>query len=106
MTNINITNEEKIHIKLAPKTKAGNPANIDGKAEYVVTEGDATVEPDEDGLGATLISGPTAGVSKITISADADVGEGVTTIEEEVSLNVIFPMATSLGMEVGEAQPK
>ncbi len=106
MTNINITNEQKVHIKLAPKTAAGGPANIDGKATFEVIEGDANVTADDDGLGAYLISGSNAGVSKIKVTADADLGEGVVPISEDISLNVIFPMATSLGMEVADAEPK
>ena len=46
------------------------------------------------------------GASQIKVSADADLGTGVTTLEELIDLNVVGASATSLGLVVEPAEPK
>lgn len=104
--DISITSEQKVHIKLNPVTATGKPTSLDGPATFNVESGSATVEPDADGLGATLISGDVAETSVVSISADADLGEGVTTITESINLIVTDPQASSLGLVVDAPQPK
>jgi len=104
--DISITSEQKVHIKLNPVTATGKPASLDGVATFTVSAGDATVEVDSDGLGATLISGDAAGTSVVDISADVDLSAGVTTITESINLIVTDPQASSLGLIVDAPQPK
>jgi hypothetical protein len=103
--DITISNEQKISVRLNPLTGAGNPATIDGPAAFNVESGDATVEPDADGLGAFIVSGA-VGASVIRVSADADLGDGVRTIDEVINLTVTNPEAVSLGLAAGTAEPK
>lgn len=105
MAEIAITSEQKVHVKLNPTTAAGSPSSLDGAATFAVESGDATVEPDADGLGAYLISGA-AGVSVISVSADADLGEGVVTITDSITLTVSDPFAANLGLVVDAPEPK
>lgn len=100
---ITITNEEKIQVTLAPTTAAGNPASLDGAPIWTVTEGDATLEVAEDGLSAFLVSGAADTNSKITVSADADLGEGVINITDTIDLAVVAAMASGLGLVIGTA---
>lgn len=58
-----------------------------------------------DGMSCYLISG-TVGNSKITVSADADLGEGVNTITDTIDLAVVSAQASSLGLVVGAAEAK
>lgn len=100
-----ITNEQKIQFTLQPKTAAGNPAQVDttnNKPTWDVTEGDATLEVSEDGLSCTAISGEGNVVSRIKVTADADLGEGVQTIEDEITLTVVPAGASNLGIGAGE----
>lgn len=106
MVEVKITNEQKVKVTLAPKTATGNPATLDGKPSWEVTEGDATVAVDEDGMGAFLISGDSASESKIMVSADADLGEGVETVSQEISLVVTLANASDLGLSVGTPEAK
>ncbi len=101
MTEKKITTLQKVHVKINPSDSNQNPAAIDGPVTFEVTQGDATVEPDEDGKGAFLVSG-SAMENKIKVSADADLGSGVETISDEISLVVENPKATSLGMSFDE----
>jgi hypothetical protein len=100
---ITITNEEKVQVTLAPTTAAGNAATLDGVPTWKVIEGDATLEVAEDGMSAFLVSGAADTNSKIEVSADADLGEGVVSLVDTVDLAVVLASASALGMVVGTA---
>lgn len=106
MNDIQSTNEEKVHVKLNPTTTSGNPASLDGAAVWEILSGDATVEPDADGLGAFIVSGSAIGASQVKVSADADLGAGVQTIEAIIDYNVVSPQAANLGIVSEPAVPK
>lgn len=102
-----LTNEQKIKVTVQPTTAAGNPAPIDGVPTFEVTAGDATVEliADEPNS-AYLLSGAADQVSTIVVKADADLGEGVTEIAEEITLNVVQASANALGVVTGAPELK
>lgn len=102
---VTITSEEKILATLAPLTAAGNPAQVDGTPAWEVVSGDATLEVSEDGMSCYLISG-SVGNSQITVTADADLGEGVRNITDTIDLAVVSAEASSLGLNFGVAEPK
>lgn len=97
---ITITNEEKVQVTLAPTTAAGNPATLDGLPTWTVLEGDATLEVAEDGLSAFLVSGAADVNSKIEVTADADLGEGVVSLVDVIDLAVVPASASVLGLVV------
>jgi hypothetical protein len=103
---ITITNEQKVLVTLAPTTEAGNPATLDGIPTWNVTEGDATLEVAEDGLSAFLVSGAADVNSKIEVSADADLGEGVVTLTDVIDLAVVGASASKLGIVSGTPELK
>jgi hypothetical protein len=103
---ITITNEQKVLVTLAPTTEAGNPATLDGIPTWNVTEGDATLEVAEDGLSAFLVSGAADVNSKIEVSADADLGEGVVTLTDVIDLAVVAASASKLGIVSGTPELK
>lgn len=100
---ITITNEEKIQVTLAPLTAAGNPASVDGAPVWAVVSGDATLEVAEDGLSAFLVSGAADVNSQFTVTADADLGEGVVTLTDTIDLAVVAAGASALGLVAGTA---
>lgn len=106
MISRTITNEQKVPFTIAPKTATGKDAKIDGKPTVEVTEGDATCELAEDGMSGFLISGDSASESKFMLTADADLGEGVENIQQEISLIVTLANAADLGFSFGEAVAK
>jgi len=103
---IQITNEQMIRVKLAPVTDARKPAKLDGKPTWEVLSGDSTIEVDEDGLGANLVSSDLPGDTQILVKADADIGEGVEEISEIIELTVLGATAKNLGISVGTAAVK
>ena len=103
---ITITNEEKVPVTLAPLTAAGNPATVDGTPVWAVISGDATLEVSADGMSAYLVSGAANTNSQVTVTADADLGEGVTEITDTLDLAVVAATASQLGATVGAAELK
>lgn len=98
---ITITNEQKVEVALAPLTAAGNPATLDGAPVWAVVEGgDATLEVAADGLSAFLVSGAADVTSQVTVTADADLGEGIVTLTDTIDLVVVAAPANALGLVV------
>ena len=106
--NLSCTTEEKIHVKLNPQTAAGNPAVVDGVPAWSVVSGSGTVVPDADGLGAFLVSTDAVDVidTVFMVDADADLGPGVTDIQDTVTLTTTNAQAKSLGLTADAAVPK
>lgn len=105
---IELTNEKKALVNFAAKTEAGNNAQVDGGVTANVIEGDvqASVERKEDGsFDLNVVSGE-PGVSKIQLSADADLGDGVRTITDVVVVNVVAAEAVTFGFGTPEVSLK
>lgn len=98
------TNEEKVLIVLNPTTAAGNPAIVDGAPVWTLNDGDATLEVAADGMSAYLVSG-TPLVNAVNVTADADLGEGVRSISEDITYNVVAAEAAALGIS-SSVEPK
>lgn len=97
-----ITNEQKALAVLNPKTLAGNPGIVDGIPVWEVVSGDAQLEVAPDGLSAFLVSGAADVNSVITVTADADLGEGFLPLVDTIDLAVVAASASSLGLEIQE----
>lgn len=106
MTEVTITNAQKIKATLAPVTQSGKPAKLDGKPTWSVVDGDGTVSVSDDGLSADLVSGDNPGVTNYLVEADADLGEGVETISSAIVLTVVGEKASSLGITLGQPEDK
>lgn len=96
--DITITNEQQVVVTLKPVSAKGRPMTLDGAPTWAVASGECTVVPAADGLSATIISGDNAGDSEITVSADADLGSGVTTISDAIRVTVNGAQAQNLGL--------
>lgn len=101
---IKMTSEEKVKITATPVTSTGNPAKVDGDVDFTVTSGDCTIER-VDPTSAFIVSGA-PGDSVVTVSADADLGDGVVTITDAITAHVSDPLATSLGLNAEAPVPK
>lgn len=99
--DLTISNEQKIQITLAPITDTGRKAKLDGVPAWSVINGTATLDVAADGLSAFLISGDDPGDSDFLVSADADLGGGVTEISDTIRLHVAGAQAKNLGLTAG-----
>jgi len=107
MLDLTINNEQKIPVTLHPETLPGHhPAPVDGVPVWSVVSGNATVVPAEDGMSAFLVSSDDPGDTIFMVSADADMGEGVVTISDTITLHTQHAMAANLGLSAGDPVPK
>lgn len=105
--------DEKIPISIAPKTKGGRPAKVDGKPVLSIVSGGATAEPATDDeiaanpkLVGYLVSEDEAGASEWKVEADADLGEGVVHISEGGAYTYSAAPADNVGASAGSPVPK
>ena len=102
--DIRLTNEEKVRLAVAPTTPGGQPAPVDGAAQWS-SEGSCAVEP-IDATSAWVISGTEIGDSVITVTVDADMGDGTVNIMDTATIHVESPMASNLGLSADEPELK
>lgn len=103
---LTITNEQKILVTASPTTAAGAPALIDGALVGSVVSGEATVTPGPTPNSIYLVSGANPGDTTFLVEADADLGTGVVTIQDTVTLHVAGALAVNLGLSAGAPEPK
>jgi hypothetical protein len=102
---VTINNEQKVRIVLAPVTAQGAPAPVDGKPEWSVQSGDVELDVAEDGLSCFIISG-NLGNSVVMVTADADLGPGIRTLQDSIEVTVTVAEAASLGLTSSPPVPK
>jgi hypothetical protein len=97
---VTMTTEQQCRVAISPTTPGGQPAQVDGAAQWSV-EGDCTVESIDD-TSAWIIAGGSMGDSTVTVGVDADLGQGVVPIGDTCLVHVQNPMATSVGLTADE----
>jgi hypothetical protein len=101
------TNEEKVTVNATPKTSTGKAAVIDGALTVTVISGDGTVEQDPTTpLSFKAVSGDSASVTVYDVAGDTDLGAGVVTIHDTVTLTVTSAVAASFGLVAGVTEAK
>lgn len=105
--SFDITTEQKVvGITINPTTGGGNPATVEaGSLAVNTTQGDGTGVVEADGT-ISALSGSNPGTTILQVDADADLGAGVVTISDLITLNVISPLATNLNLGGGTVVPK
>jgi len=103
-----MTNEEKRLITAQPKTAAGNPAEIDGFVQFVVTSGTCTIVPLDppDPVRSYVVSGDDPGDSVVRMACDADLGTGIVPVVDTMDVHVTSASASSLEVIVGPPELK
>lgn len=97
-----LTDLQKVSVSIAPVDAMGNPAKLDGVPSWTVSdETILTVTPAEDGMSAVVSTVGPLGMAQVAVVADADLGEGVTTIAGTLDIEVIASAATALSVSVG-----
>lgn len=105
--NIACSNEEKVKVTAAPTTASGKPAQIDGALTVSVQSGEGTAVQDPlDPLSFFAVSGDNPGDTVYLVEADADLGAGVVTIQDTVTLSVAGVAAANFGLSASPAEPK
>lgn len=97
---------QKLPFQIAPADASGQTREVEDFKVEVLEDADLTVEMGEDGKSGFIVSGNTTGSFRVKFSADAQIGEGVVTIEENHDIIVTNPQATSLTGTFGTPVPK
>lgn len=98
--------DKKLPLSLEIKDKAGNPAKVDGKPVFSLSDDSAgSLEVAEDGMSAVFTPAGKAVALKIQAKADADLGEGVKEIVGELDVEVLSGEAVFVGIVAGEPLP-
>jgi hypothetical protein len=105
--SLTLDTTQKQHVVLHPVTATGAAAAVETVAWSVVS-GAGTVVADADGLGAFLLSTDTVdGVDTVfMVDADADLGPGVTSIQDTITVTTVNAQAVALGLTADAAVPK
>lgn len=102
-----ITDEEQIPLSVGFTTSTGNPATIDGTPRWASSdEAVVTLRVAEDGLSAVAVSVGPLGMAQISVTADADLGEGVREITGILEIEVRAAEAVFVGITAGEPEAK
>lgn len=102
MATLVLTDIQKVTLKVAPVSKAGNPAPVDGAPKWS-TSNDAvvTLSVSDDGLSCEVVTTGVLGTAQVSAVADADLGEGVVELTAVLDVEVKASAAVNLGLDVG-----
>ena len=102
-----LTDMQKDLLSIQPRDAAENPAPVDGVPTWTVSDEtilSLAVAP--DGLSAVVTAVGPLGTAQVTVSADADMGEGITTISGVIDIQVVASQAVSLSVVAGVPEAK
>jgi hypothetical protein len=98
-TKIPMTNSQKATARIKPVGTGGRPAVLDGVPVWAsADETLAAVVASDDGLSAEITPTGPIGTVRVTVTGDADLGQGVTPIFG--TLDVDITAGTAVGIEV------
>jgi hypothetical protein len=99
-----MTTTQQLTVSINPLDRQKKPAKVDGAAVFTSSdESVATVTGNDDGLSALVVARGVGNYS-ISVSADADLGEGVVTIVGTATGTVTQGEAVSIDVVSGEPE--
>lgn len=102
-TQVQLTDVQEVRLSISPKDSQGNPATVDGAPAWASSdESVLTVAAvSDDGLTADAVTVGPLGTATVTVTADADLGEGVTSLTDTVEITVVASEASALNVSAG-----
>jgi len=100
-----LPNDHKVTASIQPVDAKGNPATIDGLASWSSSSADivTVTNVSADSLSADVVPGTALGSAQINVTADADLGSGVQTINGVLDVQVVAGQA--VGFVITTAPP-
>jgi len=103
-TQYDMTNSQQLTATIQPVDKKGNPAAIDGVPVWASSdETIITVVPASDGLSAVVAAVGPLGSAKVSVTGDADLGPGVSSIFG--TLDVTITQGQAVGFKITAGEP-
>ncbi len=99
---LQLTDSQQCDLAIAPVDRKGKAAKVqDGSTTWTSSdETVATVEAGADGLTAT-VKAVDLGTCQVNVSADADLGDGVSSLSGSLDVTVVGGQAVSLSVSTG-----
>jgi len=100
-----LANDHKVTASITPVDSKGNPAAIDGLAAWSSSSPDivTVTNVSTDSLSADVVPGTALGAAQINVTADADLGSGVSTINGVLDVQVVAGQA--VGFTISTSPP-
>lgn len=104
---LQLTNTQQCPLSVSGVDKKGNPAPLDSIVFASSDPSVATVAADPSDPSKALVKAVAAGTAQINVTADADLGDGVSTLTGTLDLTVVAGMAVGFQIATGtpEEQP-
>lgn len=102
-----LTDGQKSSVSVEFLSAGGNPAKVDGKPTWTVSNPDILdLSVSDDGMTATFKAKGPLGSCFLNLTADADLGEGVKNITGQSEVVVVAGEAAVVNFKFGNAEPK
>jgi hypothetical protein len=103
---LTLTDIQMVSLAIAPVSAAGNPAEVQSVVWASSDESILTVVASEDGLSAVATTVGPLGTAQVTVTADADLGEGVVPLTGILDVVVVGSQAATLGVVAGTPESR
>ena len=101
VTKMDLRDDQKVLLTIQPVDAKGKPALVDGAPTWASSdETVVTLEVATDGMSA-VASGVTPGAARVVVTADADLGSGVTPLSGSLDFTITAGNAVSITITPG-----
>lgn len=84
-----LTVDQKVPVSVSFADRNGNPAQVQGAPVWAVSDANVlSVTASEDGMSAVVDTVGALGTAQVSVSADADLGDGVKTLVGTLDIEV------------------
>lgn len=102
-----LTEDQQVSLALAPKTRSGLPAPLDGVPTWSVDNPIVSLAVSDDGLSCVVTPSDTGvGNAQIQVTADAAMGEPVRQLLGILDIQLVPGEAVVLTIDAGAAEPR
>lgn len=89
-------------LEISPTDAKGHPAKVDGVPEWLTDNSDiVTLIPAADGLSCGIAAVGVPGTCKVQVTADADLGAGVSNLVGTLDVEIVSAPATNIEIKPG-----
>lgn len=103
---VSMTDTQFVTGQITPTNKKGNPAPVEAGSVKITSSNESVAVVTQDVADQTkfTVTGVAPGVAQIDVSADADLGEGITNITGFLAVEILPAQATGFGITTGTPQ--
>lgn len=99
---LQMTDSQQVEVTAAFLDKRGNPAPVDGAPVWMTDNPNViALTPSADGKACTVVAVGPLGTAKVTMTADADLGEGKTDILGTLDFEIVSGAAVTVTLTPG-----